>query len=61
MDEKMLTAEQVAEQLSIKVETVREYLRRGLLTGYKIGGTKDWRVKPSDLEAFLQERKNKKM
>lgn len=58
MDEKMLTPEQVAEQLQVKVTTVRDYLRRGLLVGYKIGGTKDWRVKPSDLNAFLEARKN---
>ncbi len=60
MDEKMLTPEQVAKQLSVKVETVREWLRRSLLVGYKVGGAKDWRVKPSDLAAFLEERKNKK-
>jgi len=56
----MLTPEQVAEQLSVKVETVREWLRRSLLVGYKIGGAKDWRVKPSDLAAFLEARRNKK-
>lgn len=58
MNEKMLTTEQVADQLSVKVETVRDWLRRGLLVGYKIGGAKDWRVKPSDLNAFLEKRRN---
>ena len=37
--------------------TVRQWLRKGLLRGYKIG--KEWRIAAKDLDAFLQAGVNK--
>jgi excisionase family DNA binding protein len=51
MDE-LFTAEQVAAILQVSPKTVKDWLRAGKLTGCKIGRL--WRVKPADLEAFIQ-------
>ena len=47
----LLTPEQVAERLQVKPHTIQEWLRTGRLAGVKLG--KLWRVRASDLEAFL--------
>jgi len=48
---RILTVEQVAEKLQVKPLTVREYLRKGMIPGRKLG--RSWRVVESDLEWFL--------
>jgi excisionase family DNA binding protein len=58
VDEKFLRPDEIAKQLDVEVETVRAWLRRGELTGYKLGN--DWRVKPTDLQSFLEKRRNTK-
>ena len=50
--EKLLTPEDAAKILVVEAETVRDWLRRGVLKGIKMGRL--WRVKESDLEAFLK-------
>ncbi len=50
--EKLLTVQQVADQLQVRPKTVREWLKSGQLKGVKIGG-RQWRVKESDLQAFV--------
>lgn len=45
-----LTPQQVAEAFQVREITVRLWLRRGLLKGFKIGGS--WRVARSAIEAF---------
>ncbi len=50
--EKLLTVEQAAELLAVTPNTVREWLRTGQLKGVKL--KKMWRVRESDLEAFLE-------
>jgi len=52
MIEKLLTVEEVAENLRVTAYTVREHLKSGRLRGMKIG--KLWRIKESDLEAFIK-------
>lgn len=52
MTERLLTPEQVADRLSISRLTVMRYLRTGTLRAVKVGRL--WRVRESDLEAFLQ-------
>lgn len=54
MDE-WLTLKQIADELKYHIETVREWVRTGQLTGYKMG--RDYRVKRSDFNKFLEERK----
>ena len=51
----MLTPEEVAEKLRVHPNTVRDYLKQGILPGIKLG--RAWRVEEKDLEAFIKERK----
>lgn len=51
--EKLLTPEEAAEALRVKVRTVMEWLRQGKLRGVKVGG-KLWRIRESDLKAFIE-------
>ena len=48
----ILTPEQVALELSLAVETIRELLRRGLLPGVKVGGS--WRTTRRALYGHLE-------
>jgi len=50
--EKLLTPKEVAYLLQVKPVTIMTYLRRGELKGVKVGRL--WRVRNTDLEAFLQ-------
>lgn len=50
--EKLLTPDEVAEKLAVKVRSVNEWLRTGKLKGVKVGRL--WRVKEEDLEAFIE-------
>jgi len=52
MTEKLLTPEQVAERLQVTERTVYGWLRRGTLPALKLGRL--WRIRPEDLEAFLE-------
>jgi excisionase family DNA binding protein len=51
MDE-LLTTEQAAAIFQLTPKTIKDWLRAGKLTGYKIGRV--WRVTEADLEAFVQ-------
>jgi excisionase family DNA binding protein len=51
MDE-LFTAEKVAAILQLSPKTIKDWLRAGKLRGCKIGRL--WRVKPAELEAFIQ-------
>lgn len=51
------TTEEVAKKLHLHVDTVKRMLREGELPGYKIRN--QWRIKVSDLEQYLAERKHK--
>ncbi len=53
-----LTAEEVAELLSVSVDTVRNWCTRkkNKLPAFKIG--REWRIERTDLDKFIQERKN---
>ena len=53
MDEKWLTVEQVAEIASVHEQTVRRWLRAGLLRGHLISRRAGYRVRQTDLSAFL--------
>jgi|SRR5690606_5340976 len=48
----LLTAEQVAERLQVREETVYDWLKAGRLRGVKLG--RIWRVREADLEAFIR-------
>jgi excisionase family DNA binding protein len=50
----LLTVEDVAKRLQLKVGTVRGYLREGKLVGARIAKNKVWRVREEALEAFIR-------
>lgn len=52
--ERLLTPEEVADALQLRVRTVWLYLRSGELRGVKLGRV--WRVREEDLHAFLRAR-----
>jgi excisionase family DNA binding protein len=55
--EKLLTPEEVAERLVVKSTTVREWLKKGELTGVKLGRV--WRVREEDLKAYIDSKSRK--
>ena len=50
--EKLLTVKDAAKVLLVKPTTIREWLRTGKIKGVKVGN-RLWRVRESELEAFL--------
>jgi excisionase family DNA binding protein len=50
-EEKLLTPNQVADRVQVAPLTVMGWLRQGKLKGVKAG--RFWRIRESDLEAFL--------
>lgn len=52
-EDKWLTVEDVTARLRVHKDTVRRWLRSGRLTGRNFGGKMGYRIKESDLDAFL--------
>jgi len=52
---KMLTPSEIAERLNIHPNTVRDYLKAGILPAVKLGRV--WRVEEEDLNNWLEKRK----
>lgn len=52
---KMLTVGQVATQMNVTGEFVRNLIRSGKLRAYKLGG---WRVLPADLDEYIDAQSN---
>ncbi len=50
-----LTVEDIANDLSVSIETVRNWIRRKKLTAYRVG--RDYRIKRADYTRFLEERR----
>ncbi len=53
----LLTPTDVAKRLQVNEDTVTQWLRKGLLRGYKIG--KEWRISEDDLGTFPENGANK--
>jgi excisionase family DNA binding protein len=53
MMEKLYTVEQAADMLQVTPRTVRHWLQTKQLKGFMAG--RFWRIKESDLQAFLRE------
>jgi excisionase family DNA binding protein len=53
MSSELLTVEEVAERFRVNPQTVRRWIRRGLLPAAKVGG-KEWRLRAEDVEAQLR-------
>lgn len=56
--EEPLTVEEVARQLRVSVETVRNWIRTGELDAIDIGNK--YRIYPADLEDFKERRRTRK-
>jgi excisionase family DNA binding protein len=54
-DKDFLSVEEVAKRLGLKEETIRTYIREGLLNAYRFGNV--LRIRVDDFETFVQERK----
>ncbi len=52
--ERLLSLEDVADRLQVSDQSVRRWIKAGRLAAYKPG--LEWRIKPSDLEDFLETR-----
>jgi len=50
-----LSVEQIATELGLTEDTIRNYIRIRQLTAYRIGNT--YRIKREDLDKFLEKRK----
>jgi|SRR5829696_2645753 len=54
-EQRFLSLEDVAERLQVSDQTIRRWVKAGTLPAYKPG--LEYRIKDSDLEAFLEERR----
>lgn len=54
-DERWFTVAEIAEIVKVQERTVRKWLREGKLNGRAFGGKTGWRIRESDLNAFLNE------
>jgi len=50
--ERLLTPDEAAEIVKVSAKTIREWLKAGTLKGIKTGRL--WRIKESELRAFLE-------
>ena len=55
-EEQWLTVEEIALRLQVHIETVRRWIRSGQLPGLALGRRAGYRVKPADLDEFLEKR-----
>ena len=53
-EERWYTVADIVEKLRVHEQTVRRWLREGDLKGYSFGGKSGYRIRSSDLEAFLE-------
>lgn len=53
-----LTVNEVAERLKVTPLTVRRWINASDLIGIQLGDRAGWRIKESDLEAFLDQRRS---
>jgi excisionase family DNA binding protein len=54
MEDRLLTVREAAERLRVSEWTIRRWLRTGELKGSRFGDKAGWRVRESELEAFLK-------
>lgn len=54
-----LTLEEVAEEIRVSTDTVTRWIKSGELVGYRLGRNA-YRIKRTDLDAFMEARKTTK-
>jgi len=55
--DKMLTVDEVADQLRVHPRTVRQWIAKGELIAFDTG--RGYRIKQSDLDEFIRNRQNR--
>ena len=55
MDKDWYSPQEIAQMLGLKVDTIREYIRKKELPAYRFG--RDYRIKKEDYEEFLKKRR----
>jgi excisionase family DNA binding protein len=55
-----LTVQQVCDQLQISDQTVRRWIKSGVLPATNLGGKAGYRIREVDLERFLEQRREGK-
>jgi len=53
-EERWYTVADIVEKLRVHEQTVRRWLRDGDLKGYNFGGKSGYRIRASDLDAFVE-------
>jgi excisionase family DNA binding protein len=54
--DRWLTVAEIVDDLKVHEQTVRRWIREGLLRAYNFGGKTGYRIKVRDFEAFLEQR-----
>jgi excisionase family DNA binding protein len=54
----LLTVAEVAERLGVTTGAVLDWIKRGEIRASNLGGRAGWRIRPQDVEAFLDARSN---
>jgi excisionase family DNA binding protein len=54
MKDKLLTPEDAARLLQVSPDTVRGWLRKGVIKGTKVGGGRLWRISESTIGEFVK-------
>lgn len=55
--EGLIGTAEASRRAGVAADTVLEWIRAGILPASRPPGTKSWRIKPTDLEAILSERR----
>jgi excisionase family DNA binding protein len=54
MSEQSLTPDEAARILKVSPQTLRRWLRKGVLKGIKVGDGKLWRINQSTIDQYLE-------
>jgi len=55
-----LTVQEICDQLKVSDQTVRRWIKAGELRATNLGGKAGYRVRVTDMEAFLEQRREGK-
>lgn len=58
-DERWFTTREIAELLKVSDQTVWRWLKTGRMRGINLSGKTGWRVRESDVNAFIEELEGK--
>lgn len=59
MEDGMLDTKQVQQRLRVSERTVFNLIKRGKLTGFKVG--REWRFTESDIDAYIERQRQEAM